>query len=119
MAAKSFLRLVNGVITATPATVTSAGAANDGDLVALDSSGKLDASVLPTGIEFSESDYQKVLNASDRERFFFWLDFGTKNERISSIIYSSLSVGFSFIKTFNYSLVGNSYQLDNETISQS
>lgn len=70
-------------------------------------------------IQFSESDYQKVLNAADRERVFFWLDFGTKNERISSITYSAPSVGsLSFIKTFTYSLVGNSYRLDSEEIAQ-
>ena len=50
MAAKSFLRLVAGKIKAIQATVTSAGAANDGDIVALDSTGKLDPSVLPVGV---------------------------------------------------------------------
>jgi len=50
MAAKSFLRLVGGKIAAIQAAVTSAGAANDGDIVALDGTGKLDVSVLPVGV---------------------------------------------------------------------
>lgn len=50
MPAKKFLRLVAGVLTEVAATVTSAGAGNDGDLVALDSSGRLDNSVMPVGI---------------------------------------------------------------------
>lgn len=50
MPAKKFLRLVAGVFSEVAATVTSAGAGNDGDLVALDSSGRLDNSVMPVGI---------------------------------------------------------------------
>ena len=50
MPAKKFLRLVAGVFTEVAATVTSAGTGNDGDLVALDPSGRLDNSVMPVGI---------------------------------------------------------------------
>lgn len=50
MAAKKFLRLVAGVFTEVAATVASAGAGNDGDLVALDATGRLDNSVMPPGI---------------------------------------------------------------------
>ena len=50
MAAKSFLRLVSGKLKAIQATVVSSGAANDGDIVALDSTGKLDVTTLPTGV---------------------------------------------------------------------
>lgn len=50
MPAKRFLGLVSGRIKQIAAVVTSAGAGNDGDLVALDASGKLDASVLPSGV---------------------------------------------------------------------
>lgn len=44
------LQLVNGKITQVEATVVSAGAGDAGELVALDSSGKIDVSVLPTGL---------------------------------------------------------------------
>jgi len=50
MAAKSFMRLVAGKLQAIQAVVTSAGAANDGDIIALDSTGKIDATVLPVGV---------------------------------------------------------------------
>ena len=50
MAAKKFLRLVNGVLTEIFGVQTSAGAANAGDLVALDNSGRIDNSMMPVGI---------------------------------------------------------------------
>lgn len=50
MPAKKFLALVVGRMKQITAVVTSTGASNDGDLVALDAAGKLDASVMPAGI---------------------------------------------------------------------
>lgn len=50
MPAKKFLRQVNGVVTEAYGTQSSAGAANAGDIVALDDTGKLPASMLPPGI---------------------------------------------------------------------
>jgi hypothetical protein len=44
------IQLVNGKLTQVEATVVSAGAGDAGEVVALDSSGKLDVSVLPTGV---------------------------------------------------------------------
>ena len=50
MAAKKYLARISGKITEVVATIVSAGAANDGDIPALDSTGKLDVSVLPVGV---------------------------------------------------------------------
>jgi len=50
MSAVKYLALVAGKIKQIAATVTSAGAGDDGKIVALDSTGKLDSSVLPVGI---------------------------------------------------------------------
>jgi hypothetical protein len=50
MAAKSFLRLVAGRFTEILGITTSAGAADDGKIPALDATGKLDISFLPIGI---------------------------------------------------------------------
>ena len=50
MAAKKFLRLVNGVLTEIFGVQTSAGAVNAGDLVSLDDSGRIDNSMMPVGI---------------------------------------------------------------------
>ena len=50
MPAKKFLRFVNGVFTEVFGVQTSAGAANAGDLVALNDTGRLDNSMMPVGI---------------------------------------------------------------------
>ena len=50
MAAKRYLELDQGKIKTKQATVVSTGAPNDGDLVALDTSGKIDETVLPVGV---------------------------------------------------------------------
>ena len=50
MAAKKFLRLVNGVLTEIFGAQTSAGAASAGDLVSLDDTGRIDGSMMPVGI---------------------------------------------------------------------
>jgi hypothetical protein len=50
MAAQKFLVQVAGVIRELIATVISAGAANDGNIPALDASGRLDSSMMPVGL---------------------------------------------------------------------
>lgn len=50
MAAKKFLRLVNGVLTEIFGVQASAGAGNAGDLVSLDDSGRIENSMMPVGI---------------------------------------------------------------------
>lgn len=50
MAAKKFLRLVNSAIAEVFGVQTSAGAANAGDIPALDDTGRLDQSLMPVGI---------------------------------------------------------------------
>lgn len=50
MSAVKYLALVAGKIKQIAATVTSAGAGDDGKIVALDATGKLDTSVLPVGV---------------------------------------------------------------------
>ena len=52
MAAKKYIQTGTGneLFEEKSATIVSAGAGNEGDLVALDAGGKLDVSVLPSGI---------------------------------------------------------------------
>lgn len=50
MAAKKYLSLVNGRLQEVQASDASAGAADAGKLVALDASGRIDSSMMPTGI---------------------------------------------------------------------
>lgn len=50
MAAKKYLSIASGITTEVQATVVSAGAGDDGDIVALGSDGRLDLSVMPSGV---------------------------------------------------------------------
>lgn len=50
MAAKHFLREIGGIVTRIFGVQTSAGAANAGDIPALGEDGRLDNSMMPTGI---------------------------------------------------------------------
>lgn len=50
MPAKKYLKAASGYPTEQAATVVSTGVTNGGDVVALDDTGRLDASVLPVGI---------------------------------------------------------------------
>ena len=50
MAAKKFIRLVAGVLTEVFGVQSSAGAGNAGDIVALDDTGKIDPTMMPTGV---------------------------------------------------------------------
>lgn len=50
MAAKKFLRFVGNAITEVFGVQASAGAANAGDIVSLDDSGRLDMSMMPVGM---------------------------------------------------------------------
>ena len=50
MAAKKFLRFVNGIYTEIFGVQASAGAANAGDIVSLDDTGRIDNSMMPVGI---------------------------------------------------------------------
>ena len=50
MSAKKYIELFNGKLKQKVATIISLGAASEGDLLALDSAGKIDVSVLPVGV---------------------------------------------------------------------
>lgn len=74
----------------------------------------------PIPVELAESIAQKIIKASDRTRAFTWADFGTKNERLTSVVYTAPSVGaYTLTKTFNYTQVGSNYRLDNEGLALS
>ena len=81
MAAKKFLRLVNGVITEIFGVQTSAGAANAGDLVSLDDTGRIHNSMMPVGIgtDTSTVTASEALAAGDWVNI--WNDAGTAKVR--------------------------------------
>lgn len=56
---------------------------------------------------------QQILKATDRQQDITYLDFGTKDERVSQIDYVAPSVGIQVArKIFTYTLVGNRYRRD-------
>jgi hypothetical protein len=79
--ADKYIRNNSGTLTETEATVSSAGAANAGDIVALDANGKLDLTTMPTGIAPDIS----VLTASENlvagDFVNVWNDAGTPKVR--------------------------------------
>jgi hypothetical protein len=57
---------------------------------------------------------QAILDAKDRNSTITYADFGNKNQRITSITYTSPSFpGVSVVKQLTYTLVGNKYRRDN------
>lgn len=61
MAASKYLTLISGRDTLKAATTISTGSANDGDIVALDASGRIDPSMMPAGVVADV----KVMNSSE------------------------------------------------------
>lgn len=76
----------------------------------------------PTGTErtFVNNKKQQVLSAHDLVAAYTWLDFNTKQERVSTIVYTSATFpGDIITRTFAYTLVGTNYRLDSETWTSS
>jgi hypothetical protein len=77
MAAKTFLRLVAGRKTEIAGVVTSAGAGNDGDIPALDSTGRLDTTVMPIGVVADNKSIVSSESLSAGNFVNVWDDGGT------------------------------------------
>jgi hypothetical protein len=65
------------------ATVTSAGAGNANDIVALDAAGRLDASVLPAGVGVDEKNYEFTETATEGDLLNIFDDAGTAKVRLA------------------------------------
>lgn len=79
--ADKYLRNNSGVITELEATVSSAGAGNAGDIVALDGSGRLDSSVMPVGIAADTASIVASENLTAGDFVNIWNDSGTPKVR--------------------------------------
>jgi len=72
----------------------------------------------PSGTEFTfvNNRRQQILSAHDRNAQFTYADFGTKNQRITQIDYTSTTIGsgagFTARMTLTYTLVGTRYRRD-------
>jgi hypothetical protein len=72
----------------------------------------------PSGTEylFVNNIRQQILVAHDRDQAITYADFGTKNQRVTQIDYTSATFpGIIARKTLTYTLVGNNYRRDNIT----
>ena len=81
MAAKKLLRLIGGVITDVMGVQTSAGAANAGDIVALDDTGRLDNSMMPVGIGADTASITASEGLAAGDWVNIWNDTGTAKVR--------------------------------------
>lgn len=58
----------------------------------------------------------QILGSHDRQAVFTYADFGTKNERITQIDYTSPTFpGDTLVRQFSYTLVSGKYRRDDET----
>lgn len=72
----------------------------------------------PTGIQrvFVNNFRQQILATHNRVAAFTYADFGTKDQRITQVNYTSTTFpGITIQRQFAYSLVGTRYRRDNET----
>lgn len=95
MAAKSFVRLVGAKITRIFGVVVSAGSANDGDFPALDAAGKLDVSMMPTGVGVNTKSAVASEALAANDLVDLWNNAGTLNVRkADATIAGKLADGF-------------------------
>lgn len=88
------IQLVNGKLTQVEGTVSSAGAGNAGDIVALDSGGKLDVSVLPSGVGPDVAVILSSDNLSAGQYVNIYDNTGTPNVRLADNSNSRDAHGF-------------------------
>lgn len=79
--ADKYLRLNGGVPTQTEATTSSTGAADAGKIVALDAGGKLDQTMMPTGIGADVAVVAASENLAAGDFVNIWNDAGTAKAR--------------------------------------
>jgi hypothetical protein len=79
--ANKYISLNSGRLTEVEATVSSAGAGDAGELVALDNTGRLDTSVMPVGIGADTTTIATSENLSAGDFVNIWNDAGTPKAR--------------------------------------
>lgn len=83
-------------------------------ITAIPSVSIINATDISSGGGGSSSTKDQLLSASDLNKDYTFEDFGTKTERVTQIIYSSLSLSLSLQRNFSYTLIGTKYKLINE-----
>ena len=94
MAAKKFLRLVNGVLTEIFGVQTSGGAANAGDLVSLDDSGRIDGTMMPVGIGADTASIQATEALAAGDFVNIWNSGGPRVRKADATVAGKEAHGF-------------------------
>jgi hypothetical protein len=94
MAAKKYLSHAAGRIQEVQATVTSAGAGDDGKIVALDATGKLDNSVMPAGIGADTALIAASENLAAGDFVNVWNSAGVKVRKADASVSGKEAHGF-------------------------
>ena len=68
-------------------------------------------------IEISKTDIEKIKQASDYSKALTYLDAGTDDERVSTIVHSSTSLSLSKTETFTWTESNGIYRLTNVALS--
>ena len=92
--ADKYIKNNSGQLAEVEATVTSSGAGNAGDIVALDGSGKLDTTVLPTGIGATTKLAATTENLSAGDLVNLYNDSGTIKARKADASNGRRAIGF-------------------------
>jgi hypothetical protein len=92
--ADKFIRLLNGKLAEKEATVVSLGAADAGEIPALDSTGRLDVSVLPIGVGPDVAVILASENLSAGSYVNIYNNSGTPNARLADASNSRDAHGF-------------------------
>ncbi len=63
---------------------------------------------------FQPTQREEILSSDDCFAVYAWLDFGTSDERLSTITYTSATINptLTLVKTFNYTFVSSVYRFD-------
>jgi hypothetical protein len=69
-------------------------------------------------ISANSSKYNQLINqANDLVKTYTYLDAGTADQRISTVVYSSVALGISATETFAYAGSSGSYRVSSITLS--
>ncbi len=75
--------------------------------IAISSLSSIDSKIVVANIR------ERILKSEDRESYLTYSDFGTKNQRITRIDYSTSTIPTNVVsKVITYTLVGNKYKRD-------
>ena len=109
-------KLTNPLPVSVPSGVTIGDLSANKDDVAI--AGTENGTATGTVRHFVNNRRLQILAAHDRDQAITYADFGTKDQRVTQIVYTSATFpGNQAIKTITYTLIGNRYRRDNITWS--